>query len=63
MELPKLKAVLQGRTARLWAGGRVMPERLQGKIQGNILGADVEEEDIAAVGLDIGTVAAVGEED
>ena len=40
-----------------------MPDRVQGKIQGNILGADVEEEDIAAVGLDIGTVAAVGEED
>ena len=60
MELSKLKAVqLQERTARLWAGGRVMPGRVQRKIQG----ADVGEEDIAAVGLDIGIVAAVGEED
>ena len=62
-ELPKLKAGLQGRTVSLGAGGMVMPERLQGKIQGEIQGAAVGEEDIAAVGLGIGSVDAVGEED
>ena len=46
-------------TVRLWVGGRVMPEM----VQGNIKGADMGEEDIAAVGLDIGTVAVVGEQD